>query len=245
MQARIPERETIKMTSINPADIETAKSAAGRAAADLIQPGMLVGLGTGSTAAFFIDHLIARDKKENLRVTAVATSEASAQRAANGGIPIRDINEVTRIDITVDGADRIDPQNRMIKGGGGAHLREKIVAVMSDQLIIIIDPSKECESLGGVPLPVEILPFAYRSIIYHIECAGFSGSLRHSKEGSLYVTDSGNYLFDVDLKTASDDLAQVDASLKRIPGVLETGFFENLATQVIVGFSDGHVETRT
>lgn len=244
MQARLSDRETIKMTSINPVDIESAKSAAGKAAAELIQPGMLVGLGTGSTAAQFIDHLITRDKEENLRITAVATSEASAQRAATGGIPIRDINEVTRIDITVDGADRIDPQNRMIKGGGGAHLREKIVACMSDQFVVIVDPSKLCDKLGGVPLPIEILPFAFRSTIYHIESAGYKGSLRHTGDGALFVTDSGNYLFDIDLALAPEDLTKVDAALKSIPGVLETGFFHDLATQVIVGYADGHVETR-
>lgn len=232
------------MPTINPADTDAAKSAAGKAAANLVQPGMLVGLGTGSTAEHFIHHLIERDKKEKLRIAAVATSERSALQAARGGITIRDINEITHIDLSADGADEIDPSKRIIKGGGGAHLREKIVASMSDQWIVMIDPSKEVSKLGKAPLPVEIIPFAYRSTINHIEQSGFEGRLRHRDDGSIYVTDNGNFIFDVSLGTARTDYETIDITLQRIPGVLDTGFFFNLATLVIVGYPDGHIETR-
>jgi ribose 5-phosphate isomerase A len=232
------------MATINPADIDTAKKAAGKAAADLVQSGMVVGLGTGSTASYFIDALIERIKNQKLHISAVATSEQSAVRAVQGGIPLRDINQITKIDLTVDGADAIDPKKRMIKGGGGAHLREKIVAAMSDQMVIIVDPSKEVEQFGGVPLPVEILPFAYRSTIQHIEAEGFKGKLRHNQNGAIYVTDNGNYIFDIALDNNMKDLEAVDLLLHLIPGVLATGFFLGLATLVIVGYPDGHTETR-
>lgn len=232
------------MATNNPADVEAAKNAAGKAAADLVQPKMLVGLGTGSTSAYFIKHLIERDKKEHLHIAAVATSERSALQAGLGGIPIRDINEVTRIDFTADGADAIDPAKRIIKGGGGAHLREKIVAAMSDQWIVMIDPSKEVSDLGNTPLPVEISSFAYRSTINHIEQSGFEGRLRHEKNGSIYVTDNGNFIFDVSLKNAGKDFQAIDILLQRIPGVLDTGFFFDMATQVIIGYPDGRVQIK-
>lgn len=232
------------MATINPADTDAAKKAAGKAAAALVQPGMVVGLGTGSTAACFIDALIERIQKEKLHFTAVATSERSAQRASAGGIALRDINQITHIDLTADGADEVDPEMRMIKGGGGAHLREKIVASMSDQCIIMIDPSKEVKQLGGSLLPVEILPFAYRATIEHLESSGFKGQLRHQSNGSIFVTDNGNYIFDIKLEKNITDFEAVDLLLHHIPGVLATGFFFGLATSVIVGYPDGHTETR-
>lgn len=233
------------MATINPADTEAAKSAAGKAAADLVQPGMLVGLGTGSTAAYFIDFLIERVRHENLHINAVATSDRSAERAMRGGISIRDINEITQVDFSADGADEIDRNKWMIKGGGGAHLREKIVASMSDQYVVIIDPSKEVESLGNFPLPIEVLPFAYRATVCRIESNGFKGVMRHKNDGSLYVTDNGNYIYDMTLGNDPKDLEAIDLVLHRIPGVIETGFFFGLATLVIVGYPNGRVETRT
>lgn len=230
------------MATINPANLDTAKNAAGKAAADLILPGMVVGLGTGSTAACFIDHLAARNKSENLRITAVATSEASAARAAEKGIPVSDISEISHIDITVDGADAIDTENRIIKGGGGAHAREKIVAAMTDQWVIIIDPSKQVERLNDTLLPIELLPFAFRSTIEKIEALGLSGSLRHEKNGAIFVTDNGNYIFDAKLDPSINDYEPLDAAIQLIPGVVDTGFFLDFSPTVIIGFPDGHAE---
>lgn len=232
------------MSTSNPSTVDLAKAAAGKKAATLIEPGMLVGIGTGSTASYFIEALIER-VQEGLRVRAVATSKHSAELAAKGGIDVLDINDISSIDMTVDGADEITPNNLMIKGGGGAHLREKIIAAMSDQVVIIIDPSKEVEQLGHHPLPVEITPFGYRATVKHIEAAGFSGELRHKKEGSLFLTDGQNYLFDIQFDKPISDPKLIDSTLKKIPGVIETGFFFDLATQVVVGYPDGSAKIRT
>lgn len=227
------------MTALHP-----AKEAAGKAAAALIEPGMLIGIGTGTTAACFIDALIER-VQEGLRISAVATSNASAERAAAGGIAMRDINDITSVDLTVDGADEINRSMEMIKGGGGALLREKIVASMSDSMTVIIDSSKEVAQLGAAPLPIEIIPFAFRATLHHIEKAGFKGKLRHYQEGGIYITDNGNYIFDIAFDEPIVNVQAIDERLKQIAGVVETGLFFNLASQVIVGFSDGHTEIRT
>lgn len=231
------------MSSLNPTAIQKGKVAAGKAAADLVQPGMLIGLGTGSTANYFIESLITRCK-EGLRITAVSTSQASMELAAQGNIPLIDINDVTSIDMTIDGADEIDPQKRMIKGGGGAHVREKIVANMSHELVIIVDEHKEVEHLGHIPLPVEILPFAYKATVTHLQRLGFSGSLRLKDEQTLYVTENGNYLYDVHFSEPCDQPEEIEEMILHIPGVLETGFFFDMTSKVIVGYADGHIEIR-
>lgn len=220
---------------------QRAKQAAGYAAAALIQDGMLVGLGTGSTAAFFIDSLIMR-VKEGLKISAVATSDRSEKQAKAGGIPLVDINNITELDITVDGADEIDHQKRMIKGGGGALLREKIVASMSREMIVIIDEKKLVDNLGAFPLPVEVVSFAHQVTLHKIQKLGFAGSFR-LKDGSLYKTDNGNYIIDIafqDRRCANPE--KDDAIIRTIPGVVETGFFFNLAGRVIVGYQDGSVK---
>lgn len=118
------------------------------------------------------------------------------------------------------------------------------MAAMSDQWVVMIDPSKEVKKLGGVPLPVEIVSFAYRSTISHIEKLGFTGSLRHREDGSIYITDNGNFIFDLDLGDIRIEFEALDVQLLKIPGVVVTGFFFNMATQVVIGFADGRVETR-
>ncbi|HEV8051531.1 MAG TPA: ribose 5-phosphate isomerase A, partial [Parachlamydiaceae bacterium] len=178
-------------------DVQKAKQAAGNAAAALIQSGMLVGLGTGSTAVFFIDSLIERCKKESLKVTVFPSSERSAKQALAGGIPLCDENQVTSLDVTVDGADEIDNKKRMIKGGGGALLREKIIASMSKEMIVIVDPTKVVKELGGCPLPVEVVPFAHHATLYKVRNEGFDGALRLKQDGNLFVTDNGNYIIDI------------------------------------------------
>jgi len=221
---------------------DVAKEAAGKAAADLVNNGMFVGLGTGSTAAYFIKALGERCR-DGLEVQAVATSKASFLLAQDECIPmVEDLSEIVMLDITVDGADEIDKKKRMIKGGGGALLREKIIASMSQEMIVVVDEAKLVNHLGGVPLPVEIIPFAYQATIDKIERLGYSGSLRMSKGKRPYVTENHNYIFDIRFSLPCLDPESDEHALKGIPGVVETGFFLNLAGRVIVGYKDGKVK---
>lgn len=218
---------------------EIGKQAAGEKAATLIESGMVVGLGTGSTAAYFIKALI---QKQELRIKVVSSSTASAEMAKAGGLKVLDINAVSQIDITVDGADQVDHQMRMIKGGGGALTREKILASSSAEMIVIVDESKVIKTLGTVKLPVEIVPYGSLMTKRKIEALGFSGKWR-AGDGShlaqeLFVTENGNLIFDIFFTTPPENPEKIDESLIKLPGVIETGFFFDLATQVIVGRED-------
>lgn len=219
---------------------EQAKKSVGQKAADLIENGMIVGLGTGTTAYWFIESLSARCKK-NLKIQAVASSSSSLEQALKGGIPILDINTLTSIDITVDGADEIDAQKRMIKGRGGALLKEKIIASMSREVIIIVDETKLVSKLGKCPLPVEILPFGYLSTIHKLETLGFSGQLRQ-KDNTLLMTENGNYIYDISLSPETTSPFEHNQRIIQVPGVIETGFFLELTKKVMVGFLDGRVQ---
>lgn len=221
---------------------QRAKQAAGEAAAQLVQNGMIIGLGTGSTAAYFIENLIVRCRQEGLRIHALPTSERSAQQAHAGGIPLCDPHTVTHLDLTIDGADEIDHQKRMIKGGGGALLREKISASISNEMIVIIDSDKLVTSLGGFPLPVEIIPFAYEATLAHIRRLGYDARLRTTKTGELYTTDNHNYLIDLTFSNGIASPEKEETALKKIPGVVETGFFFHLAGRVIIGQRDGSIQ---
>lgn len=218
-----------------------AKEAAGRMAADLIKDGMLVGLGTGSTAAYFIDSLIERCRN-GLKISAVATSERSEQQAREGGIPILDINSLTSLDIVIDGADEIDKQKRMIKGGGGALLREKIVANMAREMIVVVDDHKVVDKLGTFPLPVEIVAFAHEVTLNKIQTLGYSGVFRRQSNGNLYLTDNGNYIADIIFKQLPLSPEKDNDKIRSIPGVVETGFFFKLAGRVLVGHANGSVD---
>lgn len=230
------------MVNVNLSSKEIAKKAAAKAAAALIQDGMIVGLGTGSTAQFFIESLIERCRDEKLKIAAVTTSKRSYSQAKTGGIPLYDVNEIIKVDITVDGADEIDSKKRMIKGGGGALLREKIVANMSNEMIVIVDPDKLVTHLGKFPLPIEIATFGYMATLHHMQELGFNGLLRLDSQGGLYLTDNGNYIVDVALKYPCVDPEAQNTLLQSIPGVLETGFFLGFAGRVLVGHPDGHVD---
>lgn len=221
--------------------ITQAKKAAGRAAADLIQTGMSVGLGTGSTAAFFIERLIERCRDEALKITAFPTSDRSAKQALDGGIPLCNEKTVTHLDLTVDGADEIDHKKRMIKGGGGALLREKIIASMSREMIVVIDQEKLVDTLG-FPLPLEIVPFAYQATLAKIRSLDYDGHLRLSKDGNFYRTDNGNYIVDIKFPNLIKTPEKDQATLSAIPGVVETGFFFDLAGRVIIGQFDGTIK---
>jgi len=222
---------------------DSIKRSIGKKAASLVENGMLVGLGTGSTAKHFIDELIDRTK-EGLKITAVSSSIRSLEQAKAGGIPIVDMDQVTHIDLTVDGADEIDPQNRMIKGGGGALVREKILATASKKIIIIVDESKLVDVLGKFGLPLEILPFGLNSTLYHIQQLGYVGKIRTQDDGSKYITDNGNYIFDIHSPTSFADPEFDHDRLVRQAGVVDTGFFFNLPLKALVGFADGTMHFR-
>lgn len=201
---------------------------------------MKVGLGTGSTAFYFIERLIQR-AKEGLQIRAIASSKRSAEQAERGGIPLLDFNSITSLDLTVDGADEIDPSKRMIKGGGGALVREKIVASMSKEMVVIVDETKCVPALGKRALPVEILPFAHKATELHLNKCGYKGKWRLSPDNSLYVTDNGNYILDIHFDALRDTPEADHETICKIPGVVDTGFFFHLAGRVIIGFSDGQV----
>jgi len=220
--------------------LEIAKKVAGEKAADLVQNGMVVGLGTGTTATYFIHSLIQRCH-QGLEIRAVASSHRSFELAKAGGIPLIDINTIHTIDLTVDGADEIDPQKRMIKGGGGALLREKIVAYMSREMIVIVDETKIVNRLGKCKLPVEIIPFGHIATIYKLKQFGYHGELRSLPNHDPYVTDNGNFIYDIQLDPIPSNPLEDHERILQIPGVVETGFFFNLAGRVIIGFLDGQV----
>ncbi len=218
-----------------------AKRAAGRKAAEWIENGMIVGLGTGSTAVCFIDSLIERCRK-GLRIQTVASSHTSAALAKKGGLEVLDINSVPRIDLTVDGADEIDPQKRMIKGGGGALLREKILASASNEVVIIVDNSKLVPSLGRGKLPVEIVFYGSPSTRTHLEKLGYSGKWRMNEDHTLFLTENGNLIFDLSFSTPPHP-EKTHQQIRSVPGVVDTGFFFQLAGRVIVGYPDGSTKT--
>lgn len=222
---------------------DAIKKSVGEKAASFVENGMLVGLGTGSTAACFIDSLIERCR-QGLKITAVSSSIRSLDQARAGGIPILDMNQITDIDLTIDGADEIDPSNRMIKGGGGAHVREKILATSSKQMIVIVDESKIVPVLGRFGLPIEILPFGFNATINKIKKLGYDGSMRAQKDGSVYVTDNGNYIFDVHSPKQFPNPESDHDAIVNLAGVVDTGFFFNLPTRVLIGYSDGTVVFR-
>ncbi|MCH9634594.1 MAG: Ribose-5-phosphate isomerase A [Chlamydiae bacterium] len=221
---------------------DKGKRAAGYKAAELIQPGMQVGLGTGSTAYYFIEKLIQRCK-EGLKISGIATSKKSSDQAKAGGIPLIDPSELGILDIDIDGADEIDVKMQMIKGGGGALFREKIIANAAKEMIVVVDESKLVKRLGKHPLPIEISSFGTPSILKKLENLGVKGILRKNSS-ELYKTDNGNYILDANLENYSGDLKQLDYKILAVPGVIESGFFWNLAKKVIIGYEEGHAELK-
>lgn len=222
--------------------MNTKKLAAERAV-EAIEEGMTVGLGTGSTAYFAIEKLGQR-VQDGLTIRAVATSKRSEEQAIELGIPIVPFAEVGIIDITIDGADEVDRRLQLIKGGGGALLREKIVAARSAKMFVIVGEDKLVDTLGAFPLPVEIVPFAYEWTLDALKALQLNPELRLADDGALYVTDNGNYIADCRAE-AIEDPAALHARLNAIPGVVENGLFVDLAHTVIVGREDGSIDTLT
>lgn len=219
--------------------LESAKKAAGMKAAEFIEADMMVGLGTGSTAKYFIEALAARFKK-GLSFRCAATSAASENLAQTLGLPLVPIASIAYFDIDVDGADLIDEDKNMIKGGGGALLREKIIAASSKEMVVLVDPSKKKRRLGSSFLPIEILPFGSNLTIGKIESLNLKGSVR-LKEGRIFITDNGNFIYDIELEGELKDPRELENSLLNIPGVVETGLFLGYAGRVVVGNTDGTV----
>lgn len=239
-----PRRYTTSLSQSGlPAGIQRAKEAAGIEAVKYIQSGMLVGIGTGSTVAFFLQAL-GRECKKGLQITGVPSSKQTQELAERCGIPLIDMNEVAFFDITVDGADEIDGQMNMIKGGGGALLREKIIASASREMVVIVDEAKCVQKLGKHPLPVEVVAFGSTATLARLDRMGYRGQLRRDAQNEVYITDNSNLIFDMDVDGLTQKPQEIDRSLRAVVGVVETGFFFDLADRVIIGFADGHVQVR-
>ena len=221
---------------------ELKRQAAGRAL-EQVRDGMKLGLGTGSTAKHFVE-LLGERVRAGLKVIGVPTSEVTRADAERCGIPLMTLDDIDRLDLTVDGADEIDPALDAIKGGGGALLREKIVAAASDRMIVIADDTKWVKTLGRFPLPVEVIPFGLSATRRAMEKAfsesGVSGQMmvRKSGDGHAFVTDGGHWIIDAHLGQISD-APRLAGRLASIPGVVEHGLFIGLATTAILAGSEG------
>lgn len=219
------------------------KKAAALAALDYIKPGMKVGLGTGSTASHFITALAGRVKKEGLDIECVATSRQTYQLASSLGLKMTTLEQHPRLDVTVDGTDEFDPNFQLIKGGGGALLAEKIVASSSRYMIVIADKSKQVETLGKFPLPVEVVPFGVNATAWKIERALRLLNLKAKlvlrlKDGKPFRTDNGNTIIDVALGAIADP-NRLSIFLNSVPGVVEDGLFIDICGIVLLGTDDG------
>ena len=219
--------------------LEEVKRNIGIKAAELVQEGMVVGLGTGTTAKCLIEAL-AKRIQGGLAIQVVATSKASEDQARAAGFTFADIDAITSIDLTLDGADEITPDLQMIKGKGGALLREKIIASMSKEMVALVDETKCVQRLGKAKLPVEIVPFGRASTLERIEALGLKGEWRQDN-GSLYTTDGGHLIADFEGVEGKDPSA-LEKEIIQIPGVVETGFFFDIAKRIIVGCTDGSLK---
>lgn len=225
--------------------MDQAKEAAGRKAAEFVTSGMKVGLGTGSTVYFTLVRLAERIRDEGLAIQGVATSRDTEEKSAELGIPTLSLAEAGRLDLTIDGADEIDSNFQMIKGGGGALLREKIVAESSEREVIIVDESKVVDRLGlGFLLPVEVVPFARPSVYRALVELGAAPTLRLAAASSPYVTDNSNEILDCRFADGIPDPHATDRRIKLITGVVETGLFCDLAHVMVIGKGDGTTEVR-
>jgi ribose 5-phosphate isomerase A len=229
--------------------IETAKFVAAKQATQFVESGMKVGLGTGSTAEWLVQCLGELVRDHGLRIKGVPTSNRTGKLARELGIEVITLDEAKWLDLTIDGTDEFDAKLTLIKGGGGAHLREKVVAAASDRMIVIADASKEVATLGAFPLPVEVLPFGLsttRSLIEEALVAadvlGRDISLRMQNDAP-YVTDEGNFILDLHLKRIGDP-RDLSIALNAIPGVVENGLFIDICDVVIIGHGTGRVEMR-
>lgn len=242
--------KTITVDATQPlAPADRAKFAAARRAVEFVEDGMRVGLGTGSTANHMVKAIGQLVRDDGLRISAVATSTATAKLATQVGIEVKDLAELKWLDICIDGADEADPDLNLIKGAGGALLMEKIVATAADHVVIIADGSKKVSRLGDFRLPVEVIPFGWETskalieeLLGNLDVDGQSAE-RRMRDGEPYVTDQGNYILDLDLKRIGAP-HQLSLVLNQIPGVVENGLFLDICDTLILGEPDGSVTLR-
>lgn len=221
---------------------EKEKELAALGALCYINSEMTIGLGSGSTASYFIEHLGSKvESKELSNIRCVATSEASAELAKKVGLDIISLDQISTIDITVDGADEFDPYLNLIKGGGGALVREKIVASISKQLIIIVDSRKEVRTLGGFKLPLEVMKFSYCPIFKKLDSINLNPVIRTNTDGTLFISDNNNYIIDLSLGKINN-LHSLDELFKNTPGIIDNGLFIDMANKVIMGSNGTTIE---
>jgi ribose 5-phosphate isomerase A len=245
MRARLRDRRSVpeRLDPKTEMPMEQLKRQAAARALEEVRDGMMLGLGTGSTAKHFVE-LLGERVRAGLKVAGVPTSEATRADALRCGVPLTTLDEIDRLDLTVDGADEIDPELNLIKGGGGALLHEKIVAAASDRMIVIGDESKWVAALGRFPLPLEVIPFGLaatkRAIAEAFAEAGVSGQLvrRESSNGHVFVTDGGHWIVDAHLGRIQD-ARRLAGLLSTIPGVVEHGLFVGLAKSAILAGAQG------
>jgi ribose 5-phosphate isomerase A len=218
------------------------KEAAGQASLRFVRDGDIVGLGTGATAAYAV-RFLGEKVRAGLKIRGIPTSVQTRELAAGLGIPLTTLDEFQQVDITIDGADEVDPELRLIKGGGGALVREKIVASASRQLVIIADSTKQVPALGKFPLPVEVIPFAQVLVAKKIAALGASVKVRQRAEGNPFVTDEGHHILDCSFGRISDPAA-LARELQDMPGVVEHGLFIGMADAVLIGKASGVQELR-
>ncbi len=229
--------------------IDKAKFVSAKRAAQFVESGMRVGLGTGSTAAWLVRCLGEMVREEGLRIKGVPTSTRTASLARQVGIEVISLDEAKWLDLTIDGADEFDGELNLIKGGGGALLQEKIVATASDRMIVIADAGKEVETLGAFPLPIEVIPFGWQTTqalveetLVSMDVLGRDSTLRMNGDVP-FVSDEGNHIIDLHLKRIGN-ARKLALVLNQMPGVVENGLFIDICDTVVLGFGDGKVEVR-
>ncbi len=228
-------------------DRDAAKKAAAEAAVQFVEDGMCLGLGSGSTTAYALEFLGRRIQDDGLDVRGVPTSFATERRARTHGIPLTSLDDNPTLDLALDGADEVDGAFRLIKGGGGAHAREKVVAHQAERFVVVVDPTKDVDRLGDqFPVPVEVLPMAATPVMHTLEDMGATPELRLSerKDGPV-VTDQGLWILDAQFPDGIPDAEALDRRLNDRPGVLDHGLFLHVTTDVVLGHPDGTVTHRT
>ncbi len=229
--------------------IDKAKFVAAKRAADMVEDGMRLGLGTGSTTAWLVRCLAQMVQEDGLRISAVPTSARTAHMARELGLNVVTLDDAKWLDLTIDGADEFDHDLNLIKGGGGAHLQEKIVATASDQMVVIADAGKAVDTLGAFPLPVEVLPFGWQTsqalleeTLVSMDVLGRTSTLRMNGSDP-FISDEGNYILDLHLNRIGN-ARQLALVLNQIPGVIENGLFIDICDRVVIGHGDGTVVVR-
>ena len=221
-------------------DANVAKRAAAYAAADLVEDGMTIGLGSGSTFLFVLDRLAERIREQGLQVRGTPTSSGTAAAAEEKGIPLVSLDDVERLDLAIDGADEVDPDKHLIKGGGAAHTRERLVAATADELVVIVGENKMVPVLGAAfRLPVEVIPFGWTHARRRVEATGCTTELRRSGDEPL-VTDNGNWILDCSYDGITEPAALADV-LDATVGVVDHGLFVGMAGRVVVADDQGRV----